>query len=266
MFVADGKKIVAMHSNEFTEPTEWEKDFEIKQENSGFSSDFCPTQVSSGLRTYKSTEHTISVLNDCSGGAQAVITYKLDEKDSKHFEFKSYSAPPTRLDIAFICPTSDGFFVGSENLHTTGTVLKINNKDDLFVQKVPQKILGDTEHGDTFFHSCLPRSNLVVYRRDADQLLTATVINGEAGQESRYRSEFTLEASHAYSYETKFGILTWFSQDDKSAYRLTLHTPEFEVTTKTVTKEIKDERVSFNFENGEGEFHYHLDFLATIKK
>ena len=127
-------------------------------------------------------------------------------------------------------------------------------------------MLGSKDDSDSFFHQCLPRSRLVIFRRDNDDLLTATIISGDAGQEAKYRSEFTVEATHGYAFDTKFGVITWFSQNDSSHFKLTLYTPEFEITAKKVTTTKKDEPIHFEFENGDGEHKYHLSATITIEK
>ena len=126
-FIVDGKSITAIHTDDIKEPTRWITDWVVKQDNSGFSYDFCPQEVRQGIRSYAKAGHLLTIVNDCSGGSQAIIEYELDHKDFKKVHFRSYSAAPVRLDRPFVCPTADGYFVGSENLHTSGHVLKIND-------------------------------------------------------------------------------------------------------------------------------------------
>ncbi len=238
------QNVTFLRATKATDPDSWFVDTVLTNENSGFEGNFCPSQV----RTHASDSDSVYILNDCDGLFQAVLTY--DVTNPAEVVFQSYATAPVKLVQPFMCPTTTGFWIGSENLISKGTLVHVRATDDINALYVPGEVLGDSEKRDNFFHSCMSNNYIVVNDISVDGMIMTTVINGELGQSTRYVSRFLEEATHTYAYNTNFGIVHWFRGATESVYKMTLFTPRVVLAAAEVEQEINEE-LTFVFRNGE---------------
>lgn len=203
--------------------------YELTAENSG-QDWFCPMQVTH----CPDSVNVFEVLNDCEGRNQKILKYKISGARPEYWESSRLDRPEVS---PYFCPMGSEFVIGTlhsvahEHLYSTGT------KDGLEYYSVP----GDLT-ADGFYHiSCLSRDRkVVIYARETDNSLKATVMMGNRGEQQllRYPTIISgLNAHRAHGYPSFDGVLHWFQSEEDHFFFVTFDTPKLELVADHVTQD-----------------------------
>lgn len=217
--------------------------YELTAENSG-QDWFCPMQV---IHCPDSVD-VFEVLNDCAGRNQKILKYKISGAKPEYWEASRLD----RLEAQpFFCPMGSEFIIGSQHSHAHEQLYSTGTKDGLEYYSIPAEI---TANG--FFHiSCLSRDRkVVVYAREEDQTLQATVIEGNRGEQQLLRYPVIipgLNVFRGHGYPSFDGVLHWFQVDeDAHFFFVTFDTPKLELVARQVDQDT-DVNIKIVFSNKE---------------